>query len=233
MVSIADSVAVVTGGRQGLGAALVDALLERGATKVYSTGRHHFTDPRPRVSPQVLDVRDDRSVAEFAAVASDATIVVNNAGISLPGPLLSADLADAREMVETNVFGPLRVTRAFATTLATNGGGALVNIASVLSWLAGAGAYGASKAALWSLTNSLRLELTGQGTQVLGVHVSFIDTEMVAGIAVAKTAPAEVARRIADALEADASEVLVDEASKQTKTALGGPVENLVIDRFS
>lgn len=230
MVSVADAVVVVTGGRRGLGSALVDEMLNRGAAKVYSTARKDYSDPRRAVSTHRLEVGDEGSVAEFAAIARDARIVVNNAGISLPGDLLSSDIADMLSTFDINVFGPIRVTRAFAPILAANGGGALVNIHSVLSWLAGVGAYGASKAAIWSITNSLRLELKSQNTQVLGVHVSFIDTEMVAAVSAQKSSPAEVARRIVDALEEGASEVLADEATVRAKAALTGPVETLTID---
>lgn len=229
MVAIADAVVVVTGGKRGLGSALVDEVLRRGAAKVYSTARHTYDDPRPRVVAHPLEVRDENSVVEFATVATDATIVINNAGISLPGALLHSDLSHVVDTFDVNVLGPLRVTRSFAPILAAHGGGAVVNLHSVLSWLAGVGAYGASKAALWSMTNSLRLELKSQNTQVLGVHVSFIDTDMVAGVEVRKTAPAEVARSIADAIEQDASEVLVDDDSVAAKAALAGPVENLVV----
>lgn len=155
--------------------------------------------------------------------------MINNGGISLPGPLLHSVLSDVVDTFDVNVLGPLRVTRAFAPILAANGGGAVVNLHSVLSWLAGVGAYGASKAALWSMTNSLRLELKSQQTQVLGVHVSFIDTEMVTDVTVQKTAPGVVARSIADAIEQNQSEVLVDDDSVAAKAALAGPVEDLVV----
>ncbi|OBF16226.1 SDR family oxidoreductase [Mycobacterium sp. ACS4331] len=227
MVAVEGSVVVVTGGRRGLGAAIVDELLHRGARRVYSTAREEFADERPRVVTHRLEVTSERSVAELAAAAPDADIVINNAGVLLPGGLLTADMADVATTFDVNVFGPLRVTRAFAPILAGRGGGAVVNVHSVLSWLGGSGAYGASKAAIWSVTNSLRAELAGQHTQVLGVHAGFIDTDMVSAIPLPKTAPAEVARRILDALEAGANEVLTDDATAQAKAALSGPVENL------
>jgi NAD(P)-dependent dehydrogenase (short-subunit alcohol dehydrogenase family) len=100
---------------------------------------------------------------------------------------------------------------------------------SVLSWLSGGGAYGASKAAMWSLSNSLRDELASQHTQVLGVHAAFIDTDMSAAFQVPKTPPSVAAARIIDALEAGAAEVLVDDASVAAKAALSGPVEGLSV----
>ena len=138
-----------------------------------------------------------------------------------------ADHRGVTETFDVNVFGPLRVTRAFAPILAANGGGAVVNIHSVLSWLAGAGAYGASKSAIWSVTNSLRSELERQNTQVVGVHAGFIDTDMVSAMPVPKLTPAEVAKRIVDGLEDGAVEVLTDDITINVKAALSGPVERL------
>lgn len=228
MVEVAGRVVVVTGGRRGLGAALVDEVLARGARKVYATARSAYADDRPGVITARLEVGSAASVAALAEIASDAEIVFNNAGTLLPGPLLEADFERVTATFDVNVFGPLRVARAFAPILAANGGGALVNMHSVLSWLGGGGAYGASKAAAWSVTNSLRLELARQGTQVVGVHAGFIDTEMVAAIEVPKAKPADVAARIVDGVEAGAAEVLADDATVAVKAALSGPVERLV-----
>lgn len=227
MVSVADSVAVVTGGRRGLGAALVDVLLARGARTVYSTARAPYTDDRPQVVTAVLDVRAPESVTALADLAGDAEIVFNNAGVLLPAPLLTGDLSDVTETFDVNVLGLLRVARAFAPILAEHGGGALVNMHSVLSWLAGSGGYGVSKAAAWSLTNSLRLELARQHTHVVGVHAGFIDTDMAAAIDRPKAAPTDIAARILDGLEAGATEVLADEVTASVKAALSGPVEHL------
>jgi NAD(P)-dependent dehydrogenase (short-subunit alcohol dehydrogenase family) len=227
MVAVDDKVVLVTGGRRGLGAALVDEVLARGARKVYSTARAPYSDSRGAVVTRVLEVGSPESVTRLAEEATDVDIVINNAGILLPAPLLTGAMADVATTFDVNAFGPLRVVRACAPILATRGGGAVVNIHSVLSWLGGSGAYGASKAAIWSITNSLRGELKSQNTQVLGVHAGFIDTDMVADVGVDKTPPAEVARRIVDALEAGAAEVLTDAATEATKAALSGPVENL------
>lgn len=229
MVAVAGRAVVVTGGRRGLGAALVDEVLARGARKVYSTARSAYTDDRPEVVTAELEVRSVASVAALAELAADAEIVFNNAGILLPAPLLTGEFERASVTFDVNVFGPLRMARAFAPILAANGGGVLVNMHSVLSWLAGGGAYGASKAAAWSLTNSLRLELARQNTVVVGVHAGFIDTEMVSAIEVPKAAPAEVAARIVDGLEAGAMEVLADDITVAAKAALSGPVERLTL----
>ncbi|WP_067708561.1 SDR family oxidoreductase [Nocardia yamanashiensis] len=227
MVAVADKVAVVTGGRRGLGAALVDELLARGARKVYSTARSAYADERPQVVTAELEVRSDESVAALAALAPDAELVFNNAGVLLPGGLVTGSFENITDTFDVNVFGLLRVARAFAPALAANGGGALVNMHSVLSWLAGAGAYGASKSAAWSVTNSLRLELAAQHTQVVGVHAGFIDTDMVSALDRPKATPAEIAARILDGLEAGDTEVLADDVTVTVKAALSGPVERL------
>jgi NAD(P)-dependent dehydrogenase (short-subunit alcohol dehydrogenase family) len=227
MVAVAGKVVVVTGGRRGLGAALVDEVLARGARKVYSTARAAYTDDRKEVVTHELEVRSPDSVAALAEIATDAEIVFNNAGVLLPESLLTGSFEHVTGTFDVNVFGPLRVTRAFAPILAANGGGAVVNMHSVLSWLGGAGAYGASKAAMWSVTNSLRAELERQNTQVVGVHAGFIDTDMVSAMAVSKMTPAEVAKRIVDGLEDGAVEVLTDDITINVKAALSGPVERL------
>ena len=227
MVAVAGKVVVVTGGRRGLGAALVDELLARGARKIYSTGRSPYADERPEVVTAELDVRSEESVAALAKAAPDAEIVFNNAGVMVPEGLVGGDLETTVETFDVNVFGPLRVARAFAPVLAAHDGGALVNMHSVLSWLGGGGAYGASKAAAWSVTNSLRVELASQNTQVVGVHAGFIDTDMVSAIDQPKATPAEIAVRILDGLEAGDIEVLADDATVAVKAALSGPVENL------
>ena len=229
MTDIAGAVAVVTGGQRGLGAAFTQELLARGATKVYATARSPQQAEDPRIEPVALDVVDDESVRALAERAADATIVFNNAGVLFPESLLTGSMDQVRATFETNVFGALQVARAFAPVLAANGGGALVDVHSLLSWGAGAGAYGASKAALWSITNSLRLELAGQGTHVVGVHLGFADTDMVAAVPADKVSPAHVATTVLDGLGQGDTEVLVDDASRYFKAALSGPVEGLTV----
>ncbi|WP_280232240.1 SDR family oxidoreductase [Nocardia cyriacigeorgica] len=229
MTRIEGSVALVTGGQRGLGQAFVDELLRRGAAKIYATAREPKPDADPRVEPLALEVTDPDSVAAVAAIATDVEIVVNNAGALIPAPLLRAEMRDVLTTFETNVFGPLRIAQAFAPILATNGGGALIDIHSVLSWGSGAAAYGASKAAFWSLTNSLRQELAAQLTQVVGVHLAFADTDMVKRLPVDKIAPAEVAATVFDGVEKGDTEVLVDDITRRVKAALAGPVEGLAL----
>ena len=125
------------------------------------------------------------------------------------------------------MFGPLRVTRAFAPILAANGGGAVVNMHSVLSWLGGAGAYGASKAAMWSVTNSLRAELERQNTQVAGVHAGFIDTDMVSAIPVSKMTPTEWPSASSPGSKTVPWRCSPTTSPCNVKAALSGPVERL------
>jgi NAD(P)-dependent dehydrogenase (short-subunit alcohol dehydrogenase family) len=225
MVSIEGATVLVTGGQRGLGRALVRGFLDRGAAKVYATARTPAADADPRVVALPLEVTDADSVTALARSATDVSIVVNNAGVSGGLPITTGDVDAMRSLFDTNVFGAIRVAQAFTPILAANGGGA--HIHSALSWAAGAGAYGASKAAFWSVTNSLRAELKGQGTQVLGVHVGYVDTDMTAAVTAPKSDAAVVAAEILDALEKGAAEVLVDDVSRHYKSILAGPVELL------
>src|SRR5207249_6095798 len=131
-------------------------------------------------------------VANVARTCGDVSILINNAGILRASPSLAPGAVEAaREELETNFFGSMRMARAFAPILRDNGGGALVNVLSVLSFVSmpqGA-TYSASKAAAWSLTNALRMELRRQRTLVVGVHAGFIDTDMAAGIDAEKISP--------------------------------------------
>ena len=175
---------------------------------------------------------DPASVAAAAAELGDVTIVINNAGIGRGGSLLTSDSLDGfRDEIETNVIGPLNVTRAFAPILKENGGGAVVNVLSALSWMtsSAAGGYSASKAAAWSLTNVTRGELREQGTLVVGVHVGYMDTDMAAGVDAPKLAPADLVVQVIEALEKGEEEVLGDETSRFVKSALSGPPAHLVI----
>jgi NAD(P)-dependent dehydrogenase (short-subunit alcohol dehydrogenase family) len=227
MVNIKGSTVVVTGGQRGLGKAIVDEFLRQGAAKVYATARAPKPSTDPRVVSVALDVTKADSVAALAITASDADIVVNNAGILGAARLLTSDVDEVREVFETNYFGALRVAQAFAPILAENGGGALVDISSVLAWVGGFGGYGDSKAAIWSLTNSLRIELEKQGTLVTSAHLSYTETEMTTAYDVPKNDPRDVARQIVDGVRDGRAEVLADEDSRRAKAALSAPAELL------
>lgn len=222
--ALAGSVVFVTGANGGLGIEFVRQALERGATRVYASARTPREWDDERIVAVPLDVTDAASLAAAVAAAPDTTIVINNAGISRPAPILTGDIDDIRAIFETNFFGAIGVARAFAPVLAANGGGALVDVHSVLSWIGLAGAYSASKAAFWSATNSLRLELAEQGTFVNGLHLGYTDTPMTAGVTAEKNDPADVVRDSLDGLEAGEHEVLADELSANVKQGLAGPI---------
>lgn len=222
-MKIQDSVVLVTGANRGLGKAFARALVERGARTVYAGARDPLSVTDPDVQAVRLDVTDPESVRLVAEQLADTTIVINNAGISRGGPHIGAESLDgARAEMETNYFGPLLLSRAFAPVLAANGGGALVNVLSVLSFapIPQAASYSASKSAAWSLTRSVREELREQGTLVVGVHAGFIDTDMAARIDGPKIAPEDVVAQVLDALEDDREEVLADQISRDFKASL-------------
>lgn len=227
-MNIAGSVALVTGANRGIGRRFVDELLARGAAKVYATTRHpervpagEFTDPR--VELLRLDLLDPASVTDAAAHASDVTLLVNNAGIATRTNLLGeGDLENIRLELDTHFFGTLGVIRAFAPVLAANGGGAIVDIHSALSWFSydGSNAYSVAKAAEWAMTNGVRLELAPQGTLVQGVHLGAADTDIMAGYDGPMIDPRSVAVASLDGVESGAIEVLVDDWSRQVKASL-------------
>ena len=227
MTDLQHAVVLVTGANGGLGTEFVRQALERGAARVYATARSPREWDDERIVPLVLDVTDAASIGAVAAAASDTTVVVNNAGAGSGTTMLGSQLDEVRALFETNVFGPLAVAQAFAPILGANGGGALIDIHSALSWHAGGNAYSATKAAFWSITNSLRLELAGQGTQVLGAHLGYTDTPMIAHLDVPKGRAADIVRAIYDGLEAGEHEVLADDTSVFVKSALSGPVTAL------
>ena len=150
-------------------------------------------------------------------------MLVNNAGVTKASPFIGAPSLDAARLeMETNYFGTLSMCRAFAPVLAAAGGGAIVNMLSEFSFYPYPldPSYGASKAAERSLTNGIWMELSGQGTLVVAVHASFIDTDMAAGLDVPKISPESVARQAFDAVEAGGIEVLADERSRFVKASL-------------
>lgn len=222
-MKLKDSTIFITGANRGLGLEFARQALARGARKVYAGARDPSQVTLPGVIPIALDVNNASQVAAAVADCGDVTLVVNNAGIASIKGLLEEDSIDATQrMLETNLFGMMRVSQAFAPVLAKNGGGALLNVLSVSSWLSAPvlAAYAISKAAAWSLTNGLRNELREQQTQVLGLHVGFIDTDMTQGFEAPKLTPEFVVARTFEALEAGASEVAVDEWTREIKRGL-------------
>ncbi|BCJ48743.1 short-chain dehydrogenase [Actinoplanes sp. NBRC 14428] len=221
-MDIENSVALVTGANRGLGRIFAAQLAGRGA-KVYATARRPEAIDLPGVVPLRLDVTDPASVARAAAVAQDATFVINNAGSSTGAALLDGDPERIRLEMETHYFGTLGVTRAFAPIIERNGGGAFLNVLSVLSWYhpAGAGAYSAAKAAGWALTDAVREQLAPRGILVAALHVGYMDTDMAAHVpADRKVDPAGVAALALDAVAKGETEILADELTRTVKRNL-------------
>lgn len=225
MTALAGSVALVTGANRGIGKEFVEQLLGRDVTKVYAAARdpRSVTHTDPRVVPLALDVTDPESVARAAEQAPDVIVLVNNAGISTPMPVLSSDTSNLRRELEVNLFGPLAVTSAFVGGIAERKG-AIVNVASALSWLGLGGSYSISKAALWSATDSMRFDLAPQGVQVVGVYMGYVDTDMVADVEAPKSAPEDVVRQVLDGVEAGELEVLADQLTRDLRARLHLPV---------
>lgn len=221
-MDIAGSVALVTGSNRGIGRRFVQQLLERGAAKVYATARRPELVDVDGVEVLPLDITDQASVEAAAARASDVTLLINNAGITTQGSLLTDDLTDVRRELDTHLWGNLAMVRSFAPVIEGNGGGAIVNVLSALSWFAypGSGGYAVAKAAEWNMTNAVRLELAGRGVAVQGLHLGAADTDMMAGYEGPKVDPAEVARRSLDGVERGAAEVVVDDWSAGVKASL-------------
>ena len=220
---IKGATALVTGGNRGFGRALVDEFLERGAARVYATSRTPQARYDERVVPLVLEVTDDRSVAAAAQAATDVSIVVNNSGVSQGTPLLEAPLTDIQAELDANLFGVLRVSRAFAPILAAHAPASLVNVLSVLSWVSFGHGYEVSKAAAWSATNGLRAQLHDRGITVSALHVGYMETDLTAHLDVPKADPRDIARIAADGIIAGDYEILADETSRSVKAQLSNP----------
>lgn len=224
MTSLAGSIVLVTGANGGLGTHFVHQALAAGATKVYAAARtpHDWDDAR--VVPLRLDVDDLGSIKDAAATASDVTVLINNAGILRRGDLLTGRVEDIEDQLKTNLYGPLHLTREFAPQLIA-AKGALINVASVLSWLPIGKGYSISKAALWSATEGFRLELEPHGVQVLGAYLAFTDTPMNDGLGIDKmNDPAEVVSNIYAGLIQGAPEVLADETTRTVRSRLSDPL---------
>lgn len=221
-LQISGSVCFVTGSNRGIGRAIVEALLKSGAAKVYAAARNaaalkelvEASDGKVVAVP--LDVTNEAQILAAAKIAADTQILFNNAGVAIYTGIISApDSKSARAQMEVNYFGLMNMTRAFAPVLKNNGGGVLVNLSSIagLVGIPAMGTYGATKAAIHSLTQSIRGELSGQGTRIIGVYPGPIDTDMTAGLPFEKERPQQVAREILKGIESGAEEVYPDKTA--------------------
>jgi NAD(P)-dependent dehydrogenase (short-subunit alcohol dehydrogenase family) len=224
---IRDSVAFITGANRGIGLAFAQELLAAGARKVYAAARSPEQITLTGVHRVRLDVTKPDNIAAVAAGCTDVNLLINNAGVARWTGFLSSDSVEAaRSEMETNSFGPFLLSRAFTPVLAKNGGGAIVNLLSILSWVAipSGGTYSASKAAAWALTNWFRTALRGQNTQVVGVHAGPVDTDMASRLILPKVKPVDVVCQVLSAIEAGHDEVIVDEITRQVKAGLSDEV---------
>ncbi|MUK01636.1 SDR family NAD(P)-dependent oxidoreductase [Vibrio cholerae] len=237
-MDITNAVALVTGANRGLGREFVTQLVERGVRKVYATTRRpeevqalEQLGAPGQVKALLVDITDTSTIDAAAAEAADVNLLINNAGIATATNLLTGDLARVRSELDTHFWGTLMMTRTFTPILGANGGGAIINVMSLLSFRTypGNGAYAVAKAAQWQLTNSTRLELAGQGTHVMGVHLSSTDTDMMKGWDIPKNDPQVVISGILDALIDGAHEFL-DDDTRAVKEQLGEPPEKLYAD---
>jgi NAD(P)-dependent dehydrogenase (short-subunit alcohol dehydrogenase family) len=230
-LDLARSTVLVTGANRGFGRHLAEQLLTRGAT-VWAGARNPDAIDLPGARPLALDVTDAASVAAAAEQAGDVTVLINNAGIATGAAWLDDDLADVHREFDTNVFGTLGVTRAFVPVIERNGGGGVLNVLSVVSWVAAPhlAAYAATKSAEWSMTNGLRLALAPRGIQVSGLHVGYMDTDLTAGIDDPKSDPAAIAKLTLDQFADGATEILADDHSRQVQAGLAGGVAALYPD---
>lgn len=230
---IEGSTALVTGANRGIGKAFVAELLAAGAAKVYATARDtgSLADLQDaRVETVELDVTRPDTIARAVQIASDVSLLVNNAGISAFERLVGARGADAaRQEMEVNFFGVLNMTRAFAPVLAANGGGAVITVSSIAGLVnfPDLGSYSASKAAVHSLIQGTRAELAGQRTQVFGVYPGPVDTDMGAKLDMAKASPREVVRAVFEGMEAGVEDIFPDATSAELHKGLKADAKGL------
>ncbi len=225
-MQIKNSTAIITGANRGLGRALIDALLHAGATKIYAcarsdTGLKELEAISAKITPVRLAVTDPGQIKALASQTKGATLLINNAAILDFGGALESEEKTIARNIEVNLFGLLNLTRAIAPNIAQNGGGAIVNMLTLLS-LASMPAitpYNISKAAAWSLTLSLRAELAGQNISVHSVFPGAIDTDMIRGVKMDKASPVDVAAAIVEGVNGDQEDIFPDAMSQQVYQA--------------
>ncbi|MEU5282161.1 SDR family oxidoreductase [Streptomyces asoensis] len=223
-MDIRNATALVTGANRGIGRSFVTELQNRGVKKVYAATRRPESVPdTPGVIPLKLDVTDPADIRQAVTEASDTTLLINNAGVSTFARLTDGAEEDIQREMQTNFFGMLGMVRAFAPILGTNGGGGILNVLSIMGWMAyeHSNSYGASKAAAWALTNGVRYELADQGTQVTALAMASVDTDMMAEIEDEKSSPDAIVKAALDGFEAGSLEVLADARTTAWKARLG------------
>ncbi|GGJ55543.1 SDR family oxidoreductase [Deinococcus roseus] len=222
-MKIQNSVALVTGANRGIGRALVQELLASGAKRVYATARDIRTlkdlleTDGDRVKAVQLDITDRHQVAQVACNLRDVNLLINNAGVLSGVGVLNGPVEHMVQEMDTNHLGTLNMVRHFAGVIEENGGGAVVNLLTIiaLASMPGFGAYSASKAAAWSMTQSIRAELKARNIEVYGVFPGAVDTDMIKDVQMPKTSPDEVAKAILAGVEAGTEDIFPDPMSQQ------------------
>lgn len=229
-MKIENTTVLVTGANGGIGNVLVGALLAAGVGKVYAAARDPATlkaavaAGNGKVVALGLDITKDAQVTAAAKQCADTQILINNAGVNESVPFLKpADLSIARREMEVNYFGTAAMARAFAPVLAKNGGGAMVNLLTLVSFgsMPAMGSYCASKAATWSLTQSLRAELKAQGTLVIGVMPGATDTRLTKDYRGPKDPPSVVTDALIQGIKDDSHYVWAGGWAQQVRGLLG------------
>ena len=219
-MNIENRTVLITGANRGIGRATVDALLAAGAAKIYAGSRRLDALPDfgdSRVVPLQLDITDPDSVRTAAATAADVDLLINNAGALGMGSVLDASLDSIENDMNVNYYGTLEMVRAFVPALETKPGAALVNVVTIAAFVnfPGLAGYSPSKAALYSLSQGLRIELAPRGTSVHTVNPGPIDTDMAKDLDMDKTSPATAAENIIRGLENDEADIFPDPAAEQ------------------
>lgn len=226
-MKIQNATALVTGANRGIGSAFVSALLQAGVKKVYATARDTSSLAAvvaldaTRVIPLQLDVTNPTLVTGLPAQAPDVDLLINNAGTIAFGSILDVPIETIADQFATNFYGPLNMARAFAPVIEKNGGGAIVNLLTLvaLASMPGLSAYNASKAAAWSMTQSLRASFSDKNIAVYGVFPGAVDTEMLAGVEMAKTSPTDIVAAVLTGIEANQEDIFPDPMSTQAYAA--------------
>jgi NAD(P)-dependent dehydrogenase (short-subunit alcohol dehydrogenase family) len=211
--TIADKSVLVTGANRGIGQALVEEALRRGAKRVYAGTRQPLAHADERVTPLTLDVTDEGQIQAAVESVDSLDIVINNAGLALYGDL--RDRATLEQSLAVNLYGPYDVTQAFLPAL-TESRGAIVNVVSLAAWASVPvmPAYSVSKAAAFSLSQALRALLAGRGVSVHAAMLGPVDTDMTRGLEIPKSSPESVARGIFDGVENGEDEIFPDPMSE-------------------
>jgi NAD(P)-dependent dehydrogenase (short-subunit alcohol dehydrogenase family) len=226
-MKIQNTTALVTGANRGIGRAFVQALLDAGVQKVYATARNFSSlealtalDPT-RVIPLQVDVTDRNLVSQLTEQAPDVNLLINNAGVLSFGNILETPIEAIHQQFDVNFYGTLNMARAFVPVLERNGGGAIVNLLTLvaLASMPGLATYNASKAAAWSMTQSLRASVADKNIGVYGVFPGAVDTDMLAGVDMAKTSPADIATAVLQGIETDQEDIFPDPMSTQLYAA--------------